>query len=269
VHVFGDPSRYPAIADRTYTPHEVTLAAWRALSEPYGIQRAVLVQPSAYGTDNSCMLDEMRISGNEVRGVAVIDGSVTDDMLHEMNVLGVRGVRLNLATGSVTSLADVPVLVQSTAARIARLGWHLQILARGKILEAAAALVETLAVPVVFDHMAGAHLPMTAGAPGFEAVLRLLKDGKCWVKISGADHVATRRDAPHEALPVMRRLVAANPERLVWGSDWPHIGKSAGRDGVEYLQISHGLLLDLLREAAGSAYEPILAANPSELYGWP
>ena len=268
IHVFGDVDRYPAIAGRTYTPRSATLAEWCAVSAPLGIRRAVLVQPSAYGTDNSRMLDGLRDAGDAARGIAVIDDATPDHALNEMQGLGVRGIRLNLATGAVPDPAAIPDLLRRAADRVAGLGWHLQVLARGPRLEAAAATVPSLYAPVVFDHMAGADASPGANQAGFEAALRLFRDGQCWIKLSGADHVAGQRDTPEEALPIMRALVDANPDRLVWGSDWPHIGKAQGPRGVEYLPIDHGGLLALLRQAAGNACWQVLSANAEKLYGW-
>jgi predicted TIM-barrel fold metal-dependent hydrolase len=268
IHVFGEPDRYPAIAGRTYTPKIATLPEWRAVSESLGVRRAVLVQPSAYGTNNSRMLDGLREAGDMARGIAVIDNATPDHALKEMHALGVRGIRLNLATGSVPDPAAVPDQLRRAANRVAGLGWHLQVLARKTRLEAAAATVPSLAVPVVFDHMGGADASPGTDQKGFEAVLHLFREGLCWIKLSGADHVSSRREMPEEALPVMRRLIEANPDRLVWGSDWPHIGKGQGPQGVEYLPVDHGRLLALLRQAAGGAYGQILLANAERLYGW-
>jgi predicted TIM-barrel fold metal-dependent hydrolase len=268
IHVFGDPIQYPPIAGRTYTPKPATLAEWRAVSVPLGVGRAVLVQPSAYGTDNSRMLDGLREAGDRARGVAVIDDATPDEALEEMHGLGVRGIRLNLATGAVPDPGAIPGQLRRAAARVAGLGWHLQVLARGARLEAVVATVPSLDVPIVFDHMAGADVSPGADQTGFEAAFGLFRDGRCWIKLSGADHVASRRDAPEEALPIMRRLIEANPDRLVWGSDWPHIGKAAGPQDVEYLQVDHGRLLGLLRQEAGGAYGRILSANAATLYDW-
>jgi predicted TIM-barrel fold metal-dependent hydrolase len=268
IHVFGDSDRYPAIAARTYTPRAATLSEWRAVSAPLGVGRAVLVQPSAYGTDNRRMLDGLREAGDDARGIAVIDDATEDHALEEMHALGVRGIRLNLATGPVPDPAAVADQLRRAASRVVGLGWHLQVLARGRWLEEAAAIVPSLTLPIVFDHMAGADTAQDTSQAGFEAALRLLRDGLCWIKLSGADHVARRRAAPEEAVPIMRRLVETNPDRLVWGSDWPHIGKAQGPLGVEYLPIDHGHLLELLRQAAGGAYEKILSANAERLYGW-
>ena len=268
IHLFGDPDRYPAIPERTYTPKALTLSEWRAVSVPLGFGRAVLVQPSAYGTDNSRMLDGLREAGDMARGIAVIDEATPSHTLEKMHALGVCGIRLNLATGAVPDPTAIPGQLRRAAARIAGLGWHLQILARGTRLEAAVATVPSLDVPVVFDHMAGADSSPGAGQTGFEAAFRLFCDGRCWMKLSGADHVARRREMPEEALPIMRRLIDANPDRLVWGSDWPHIGKAQGPEGVEYLPADHGRLLSLLRKAAGDAYGRILSANAALLYQW-
>ena len=268
IHLFGDLDRYPPVAGRTYTPRAATLPEWRAVSAPLGVTRAVLVQPSAYGTDNSRMLDGLREAGDMARGIAVIDDATPDHALQEMHALGVCGIRLNLATGAVPDPSAIPGQLRRAAARIAGLGWHLQVLARGARLQAAAATVPSLDVSVVFDHMAGADTSPGADQTGFEAAFRLFCDGRCWIKLSGADHVASRRDMPQEALPIMRTLIDANPDRLVWGSDWPHIGKAHGPEGVEYLPVDHGRLLSLVRQEAGDAYGRILSANAAALYHW-
>jgi predicted TIM-barrel fold metal-dependent hydrolase len=268
IHIFGDTLRYPAIAERTYTPTEATLSQWCAISEPLGVRRAVLIQPSAYGTDNAQMLDGLRNAGDMARGVAVIDDTTPDHVLGTMHALGVRGVRLNFVTGASPDLRRVPTQLQATAARIADLGWHLQVLARGALLESIAVQVPKLGVPVVFDHMAGARTSLGLDEIGFKAALGLLREGKCWIKISGADHVSAHREVPEEALTIMQTLIEANPDQLIWGSDWPHIGKAGGPQSVEYLPIDHGRLLELLRQASGEAYEKILVENPARLFGW-
>ena len=268
LHLFGDTLSYPAITARTYTPVEATLAEWQAISHPLGIQRAVLVQPSVYGSDNARLIDGLREAGGLARGVAVIDDKTPDDALEIMHTLGVRGLRLNLATGDIPDEKSVVAKLQNTAARIASLGWHLQVLARGALLEMIVTLIPKLPVTVVFDHMAGAHVSLACKDPGFKAALKAFRDGKCWIKISGADHVSNKRDEPEQALTIMRTLVEANPDHLIWGSDWPHIGKARGAHSVEYLAIDHGRLLALLRLAAGDSYNRIMCENPARLYGW-
>ena len=271
IHVFGDVKRYPPAARRAYTPVAATFTQWQAVSEPLGLRRVVLVQPSAYGTDNRCMLDTLRDNHSVARGVAVIDAETSESALAAMVDLGVVGVRLNLMTGVSPDPASIPALLRTTAARIARLGWHLQLLAAPSLIEAVADIIPSLGVPVVFDHMASLQAALGPDQPGLHAVLRLLREGACWMKVSGADYVASRRDAPEEALPIMRALIEANPERVVWGSDWPHIGPTnnvGGPQTVRYLPLDHAPLLDLLRRAAGPAANHILIDNPARLYGW-
>jgi predicted TIM-barrel fold metal-dependent hydrolase len=275
MHVFGDPSRYKPAARRAYTPTEATLAQWRAMAHPLGVRRVVLVQPSAYGTDNACMLDGLRaampVAGQgEARGVAVIDDATPEAALHEMHALGVRGVRLNLVSSGAPDAAGAASLLRATAARVAPLGWHVQVFADGALVAALADLIATLGVPVVLDHMAGARAALGLGQPGLQAALRLLRAG-VWVKLSGADRVAATREAFAEALPIMRAMLEANPDRLVWGTDWPHIGPHgnlADPQTVVYLQLDQAALLAGLRQAAGAAFSRILADNPARLYGW-
>jgi predicted TIM-barrel fold metal-dependent hydrolase len=201
----------------------------------------------------------------------VIDAATPDADLSAMHALGVRGVRLNLITGVSLDPNAVPALLRATAARIAGLGWHLQLLAQGELLDRVADLIPTLGVPVMLDHMASLKAALGPDQPGLQAALRLLRQGACWMKVSGADHVASRRDAPQEALPMMRGFVEANPDRLVWGSDWPHIGplsNAGGTQKVSYLTVEHAPLLALLRQAAGDACGRILADNAAKFYGW-
>ena len=271
LHVFGDPARYPPAAQRAYTPVAATLAQWRAMAQPLGLQRLVLVQPSAYGTDNTCMLDALRAAAGTARAVAVIDEATPDAALSAMAALGVVGVRLNLITGVSVDPTRVPAVLRATAARIAKLGWHLQLLAPPALIDSVADLIPTLGVPVVFDHMASVQAALGPDQPGLQAVLRLLREGKCWMKVSGADHVASRRDAPEEALAIMRAMIEANPDRVVWGTDWPHIGpltNEGGSQKVSYLPLDNAALLAVLRRAAGDATNHILADNPATLYGW-
>ena len=268
IHLFGDPAHYPPVAERTYTPRPATLAQWRTVSEPLGITRTVLVQPSVYGTDNTRLIEGLREAGNAARGVAVIADDVPIAALERMHQLGVRGVRLNLATGNVPSPTQARALLWRTASRVALLGWHVQVLARGMMLAAVAAAVPELPAAVVFDHMAGASASAGFDTDEGRAVLALFRSERCWIKLSGADHAASCRDELEQALPLIRTLVEANPTRLVWGSDWPHIGKAGGSDSVEYLPIDHGRLLALMHNAAGPHAEAILSDNPARLYGW-
>ena len=200
VHVFGPATRYPLAPDRAYTPPEASLEDLLAIEEKLGMRRMVLVQPSVYGADNSCMLDALKALGSRARGVAVVD-EFSD--LEELHVAGVRGVRVNLQTGN---LRD-PQLVAKAAARVGLLGWHVQAFARIAILKELKPLPTTL----VIDHMGLPRDPSDC-----EYLVRLIRSQDVYVKLS----------APHrlsmDAGPLVQALVAAAPERCVWGSDWPH-----------------------------------------------
>ncbi len=272
MHIFGDPADYPTSPRRAYDPTEMPLSRYNAEAARMGFGRVVFVQPSAYGTDNSCMLDSLRARPGSSRGVAVIDDNTTAAMLDEMDALGVRGVRLNLVSSGEPDGPAAIAELQAAAARVARLGWHVQIFAKPDLLALLAPVIGTLAVPVVVDHMGGGAASPATSHPGFTALLGLLAAGNCWVKISGANRVSAAGDDFSDALPVMRALIAANPERVVWGTDWPHIGPHTPGDPkpVIYLPIDNLALLRLLGQAAPDAAtrQRILVDNPEVLYGF-
>ncbi len=271
MHVFGDPLRYPAAATRAYTPTEASLESWRAMAGPLGLRRVVLVQPSAYGTDNSCMLDTLRANSG-LRAIAVIGADTTDGELRDMQALGVRGIRLNLVSNGIPDPAAATIQLRNAAARVARLGWHVQIFVPGPLLRALAPAIRALPVPVVVDHMGGADARLGLDQPGTAELCALLADGKVWVKISGINRVSRQPAGFRDALPVMQALIAANPAQLVWGTDWPHIGPHdvGAPKTVVYMNHDNADLLRALGEAAPHAElrQGILSDNPARLYGF-
>jgi predicted TIM-barrel fold metal-dependent hydrolase len=215
VHVFGEPGRYPLAPGRNYTPHVCSLRDYREVMAALGIERAVLVQPSVYGTDNAALLDALREGGRAFRGVVVPAPDVSDAELLSMHEAGVRGIRLNLVNPHVLSV-DQAV---SLCARVASLGWHLQL--QLQLAEGDTALVQALArrvsVPLVLDHLGRIH----ADAPP-RALLKLVDECRCWVKLS-APYRVSREPHPYRDLRhLVRALAAGRPDRLLWASDWPH-----------------------------------------------
>lgn len=275
MHVFGPPELYPAAARRAYTPLPAPLDAWQTVARPLGLTRVVLVQPSAYGADNRCMLDAMRARGAKARGVAVIDEDTDAPRLAALHAAGVRGIRLNLKTMGESDPALLRARLMSVAGRIAPLGWHIQIYADLSVIAAAAASIRALPVPVVFDHMGGARAP-APDRNDFATLLDLVATGNGWVKISGAYRVSGAAPLYADATPIARALVKANPDRIVWGTDWPHIGGhveavSAEPPPAPYRDdLDAGALLALAAEAAGDAatFRRILVDNPARLYGF-
>lgn len=254
LHVFGPQTRYPLSPGRNYTPHVCTLAAYREVMQSLGIARAVLVQPSVYGTDNSAMLDALGTGGPAFRGIAVPPADASDDALARMHALGVRGIRLNLVNPQVLGVDDALALCRRMAGR----GWHLQVqldLARGGD-DALRALCAGTEVPVVVDHM-GRLAPDTRQ----HLLLDLLAQGRCWVKLS-APYRVSRLPAPHADLaPLVAALVAANPLQVVWGSDWPHTEQQHTMpEAATFAALLQSWLAD------STAMHQICVDNPARLY---
>jgi predicted TIM-barrel fold metal-dependent hydrolase len=226
VHIF-EP-RYPLSPARGYNPPPSTLADLRQLHATLGIERVVFTQPSVYGIDNSAILDGMaalnREKPNRARAVVALDMSVSDKALAALDAAGVRGVRLNTDNkgGMPIAFSDIPELT----ARIAPMGWHLEFLFPGKDIVELMPLFTGLQIHMSIAHFA--YQSATAGvkAPGFQALLELARRGNTWIKISGANRVS-RGDLPpyDDVKPMAQALIAAAPEHVMWGTDWPHPNK--------------------------------------------
>jgi predicted TIM-barrel fold metal-dependent hydrolase len=240
------------------------------------LERTVVVQPSIYGTDNSCTLDAVRQLGESGRGVAVIDGQAPDAMLDDLDRAGVRGARLNLVQSGVTDPAVARQRFQALAERLAGRKWHIQIYTHPSIIETIHDEVMASPVPVVFDHFGGALAADGLQQPGFAALLSLVGAGKAYVKISGAaDLISTQAPDYADVAPLARALSAANPQRILWATNWPHpdTAKPPTRPAAEItplLRTDDARILNLLPEwfpdAATRAL--ILVENPARLYGF-
>jgi predicted TIM-barrel fold metal-dependent hydrolase len=275
VHVFGDPKKYPFVAGRTYTPEVASVDELRRMLAALRLERVVIVQPSVYGTDNTCTLDGMRELGNRARGVAVIDDKTTDAQLDAMGKAGVRGIRLNLATAGISDPSAARQRFDNAVARVRNRGWHIQFYTQLPVIEALSPQFLASPVALVIDHFGGATAARGLEQPGFAALVNLVKSGKAYVKISGsADSVSTQPDLADVA-PLARALVAANPQRILWGTNWPHPGSTpvAGRkptDLAPHMQTDDGKVLNLLPVWVPDAATRrlILSENPARLYGW-
>lgn len=275
VHVFGDPKKYPFFAGRTYTPETASVAELRQLLSALRLERVVIVQPSVYGTDNSCTLDGMRELGNRARGVAVIDDKTSDAELDAMGKAGIRGIRLNLATAGISDPSAARQRFENAVARVRNRGWHIQFNTQLPVIEALRPQFLASPVTLVIDHFGGATASRGLEQPGFGALVNLVKSGKAYVKISGsADSVSTEPDLADVA-PLARALVAANPQRILWGTNWPHPGSTPipGRKPTDlalHVQTDDGKVLNLLPVWVPDATTRrlILWENPARLYGW-
>lgn len=262
MHIF-DP-RFAPSKHWTRQPPDAPVAAYRQLQARIGTQRAVVVTPSTYGTDNACTLDALAQLGDAARGVAVVDADVDDAELQRLHGLGVRGLRVNFVTPQSWG-TTTPQMLATLADKVAPLGWHIQVFVHPEQLLAMAALLRGLPVPLVVDHMA--RLDPVQGAEGeaFALLGELLDAGNTWVKLSGA-YMRSAVGGPGYAdtLAMGQALVRRAPNQLVWGSDWPHTTEAPG-------SVDDAALVDLLgRWCAGDAalLARILVDNPARLYGF-
>jgi len=277
VHIF-DPKQFPFAGTRGYTPEPASIDELRGLHKALHIDRVVVVQPSVYGTDNRCTLDAIRKVGNGARGVAVIDEKTTDAALDEMTRAGVRGIRLNFNQAGLADPAAARQQVQIAIERVKDRNWHIQINTGPAMIDAIASVLSSSPVPIVFDHFGGALGRVAEGMqqPGFAAVLNLVRTGKAYVKISAAadqppDHGVRLADVA----PLARAFVSANPQRILWGTNWPHPDAAAvpGRKNTDLaplLQTDDGRILNLLPVWVPDpgTRRTILVDNPAKLYGF-
>jgi predicted TIM-barrel fold metal-dependent hydrolase len=275
VHVFADPAKFPFATDRVYTPPAASVEALLDLQRALRLERVVIVQPSVYGTDNAATLDALRRIGRNARAVAVIDKSTSRTALDEMAAAGVRGVRLNLETAQQSDPSAARALIDTTVAQIASRNWHIQFYTSPAVIAALKDHLAQLPTPLVFDHFGAAKAALGPGQPGFDALLELVKSGRAYAKISGAYRISDKAPDFTDATPLAQALVAANPDRVVWGSDWPHPNSAFGR-GRSLSEISPPIAIDdglLLNQLPKWVSDPairrkILVDNPARLYGF-
>jgi len=272
-HIFGDPHQFPWFAGRTYTPESASVAEMRSLHRALHMDRVVIVNPSVYGTDNSCTLEAMKQLGPRARAVAVIDDKTPDQQLDEMHRAGVRGIRLNFENFGQTNPDVARKAFQSAVARVAPRKWHIQIYTRLPVIESLHEEIMAAPVPVVFDHFGGARASLGTGQAGFGTLLDLVRSGRAFVKVSGAYRSSDKPPDYPDVAPLAKALIAANAERIVWGSDWPHptggsLPGHSATDLAPLLQIDDGRLLNQLAVWAPDAgvRKTILVENPARLY---
>jgi predicted TIM-barrel fold metal-dependent hydrolase len=273
VHVFGTAAEFPFMPSRGYTPPPAGADELLQLQNTLSLSRVVIVQPSVYGADNRCTLDGMRRLGPaRVRGVAVIDDNTSDAELKEMHEAGIRGVRVNFATSGENDPGRARANLKAAVERIETLGWHVQVYTGLDVVEALADDVMSLPVPIVFDHFGGAQAVGGVGQPGFATLVALVRSGKAYVKVSGHYRSSTKAPAYGDVAPLARALIAANPDRIVWGTDWPHPHHAVpGKELSELtpaFDIDDGLALAQLPRWAPTAAtrHKILVDNPARLY---
>jgi 2-pyrone-4,6-dicarboxylate lactonase len=265
-HVFGPSDRFPYGPDRSYTPPDAPLPKYLHMLDTLGFTYGGLVQGSAHGRDNSAMLDALARHPKRLRGVAVADETVPVAKLRRWNELGIRALRFNhfFRGGQLHYRGGVTLENAKKLAPVMKdLGWHMQLWIDVKDLPDTIPALREIGLPVVIDHMGRTDARAGTGTPGFQSLVRLVGEGGCWVKMSGAHRLSTRAPDYPDAKPFHEALIRANPDQLIWGTDWPH-------PRIEGDMPNAGHLLDLFNEWTPDAAvrEKILIDNPAKLYGF-
>jgi predicted TIM-barrel fold metal-dependent hydrolase len=273
-HIHGDPEKFPFFSGRVYTPEMALPDEMAALHKALHMQRVVIVTPSVYGTDNSATLYGMKARGADARGVAVIDDKTPESELDAMGRAGVRGIRLNLATGGVNDPAVGRQRFLAAIERITNRNWHVQMNTNLAMIAAIKEQVAASPVAVVFDHFGGARAELGPQQPGFAELVELVRSGQVYVKISAAYRVSRLAPDYADVVPLAQALIGANPDRIVWGTDWPHPATTPpggkATDVTPLMQIDDGRLLNQLPVWAPdpAIRKKILVDNPARLYAF-
>jgi predicted TIM-barrel fold metal-dependent hydrolase len=262
-HVFGPAAKFPFAEGRSYTPPDSPFEAMQVLQKTLGIERAVIVQATCHGTDNAATLDAIARSDGRYRGVAIVDDSFTDDDFKRLDEGGMRGIRFSFAR----HIGNAPdfTMVRRITNRVAKLGWHVVIYMEAPDIVENADVLADLPLPVVIDHMGRVKTKDGVDHEAFQLLLGLLRDqNDFWVKICGAERISSGGAPYEDAVPFAQACIAAAPDRVLWGTDWPH-------PNIEGIMPNDGDLMNLLALHAPeeAVRNRILVDNPARLYGFP
>jgi predicted TIM-barrel fold metal-dependent hydrolase len=256
-HVFGDPHRYPLVANRSYTPHPAPVRDYVRVLDALGLTRAVLTQPSIYGLDNSCLIASLAELGlHRARGVAAVPRDISERELAALDEQGVRGIRFVLAVGGGANADDIEHL----AMKIAPFKWHIEVYAPSQAWAALVPRLIALPTDVVIDHMGRVSPDEHVGDAGRDAVMRAVDSGRCWIKLCG--YRLSQQDYPYaDVFALAAHMLRRAPERCVWGTDWPH-------PNLKTHMPDDGRLLDLLAAWTENSalLKRVLVDNPAALY---
>ena len=271
IHIVGPQAKYPMAANRTYTPPGASVAELKALRTQIGVARNVIVQPSFYGFDNSCTRDAIVELGASARGIAVVPANVSDAELRRLDAAGFVGIRLNFATAGITDPREAEKQVLEIAPKLEPLNWHIQINTELPMIAALAPIIGILPVPVVFDHMGNPEAEVSVRQSGFFALVELVHQG-AYVKLSAPYNHSKLADWADVA-PLAKSLIAARPDRMLWGTNWPHPGGTRGQitQISPYQRIDNPKLVAALVEWCPdpAMRKMILVDTPAKLYRFP
>lgn len=263
-HIMGPAARHAYSPARIYTPPDCLLPDYLHLLDILGVARAVLVQPSVYGTDNTVMLEAMKTAGGRLRGVAVVADDIADEELKDLDAAGVRGVRVNIVDVKDRKPGTLPMkALEKLARRVAPLGWHMEFLMHADEFPDLDSQFADFPVEIVLGHLGYMNLGKTPDDAGFQALLRLMKAGRAWVKLTGPYRITASPLPYPETVACAKALLEANRERVIWGTDWPHVMLKGRMPNDGELA---DVLFDWMPDA--SLREQVLARNPAKLYGF-
>jgi predicted TIM-barrel fold metal-dependent hydrolase len=265
IHVFGPRDRYPLSPDRRYTPGEATVTEAWAHAARLGVRRLVLVQASPYGHDNRCLLDALAALGPDHRGVVAVKASTLNDAaLADLAAAGVRGVRLN-PNGRAGAVDEVAAELRALTARLGGTGWHIEINCLAELATALTRLASPQEVPIVFDHLMGLDPAAANFSSRLEDAARLMTREPVWAKVSGTSRGPDLPDFRARQADAIGRLHESAPDRLIWGSDWPHTPLADGESGFRKVDDAQEARVAL--SASGSWAESLFRRNPERLFG--
>lgn len=267
-HICGPADQFPYFDGRIYTPPDALLPTYRALLSSLGVSRAVLVQPSVYGSDNRALVAALKTDPANLRGVAVVDWDVTDHELERLHLAGVRGLRCNIVDLA-SAKGELPkAQLMQLAKRIEPLGWHLEFLMHANEFPDLARALGGLPVPIVLGHFGYVNARNGTQDKGFQSFLSMIRDGKAWVKFTGQYRISQHAYDPSQPLysdikPFAEALLEANVDQILWGSDWPHVMvKGRMPPTVDLLNLCGDWVKNL------ALREQIWTLNPQRLYGF-
>jgi len=270
-HIVGDAAKFPFAEDRAYTPEAASVAEMRSLHRALHTDRVVIVQASFYGKDNSCLLDAVKQLGPSARGIAAIRDTTSNAELDDLHRAGIRGIRARL-DGAGSDSAAMRQQFKAAVDRIRDRPWHVELVTT-ELSQIEAIQEEVMASPVPVSIDLGSQAALGAHQPSFDTFLRLIHAGKTYVNIAGPFGVAKGEPEYPDAAPSVKAIIAANPQRITWGTNWPHVSRLAGKKVTEItpgLQVDDGLDFNRFASWTSDATQLklILVDNPARLYGF-
>lgn len=270
VHVIGDRARYPMLPARPYTPPVADISALRRHLDRLALGRAVVIQPSVYGTDNQCLIDTLQAMPDSLRGVAVLDPDVRDAELEQLAAAGVTGIRINLESTGGKDPGQALQIVEHWAGKLAGSGWHIQLYAHHEVVEQVLQRLSSPSLPLVIDHFAMLPPQMPQEALKKTRLYAMLAQGALYIKLSAAYRIGDPVQA-RQIVALAHALLQANPERMLWASDWPHTNREPGKapDAIsQYRAIDPRALIQeqLSWLFTDALRRKVLVDNPARLY---